>query len=79
MSGRPARSLYLLLLLWGPTQALREPLGIIFFGAVFAAGVEFWCRQIAAEFPDAQPGETTARMRAAVSGFFDRRSAGKAS
>jgi hypothetical protein len=71
--------IYLLVLLWGPTQALREPLGIIFFGLVFAAGVEFWCRQIAAEFPDAKPGETTARMRAAISGFFERRSAGKTS
>jgi hypothetical protein len=70
--------LYLLLLLWGPTQALREPFGIIFFGAIFAVGVEAWCRQIQAEFPDAEPGETTARMRASISGFFDRRSAGKA-
>ena len=28
------------------------------------AGVEMWCRQIAAEFPDAQSGDTSARMRA---------------
>jgi uncharacterized protein YjeT (DUF2065 family) len=67
--------LYLLLLLWGPTQALREPLGIIFFGAVFAAGVELWCRQIAAEFPDAQRGETTARMRDWATRTFRRRGA----
>jgi len=65
--------LYLLLLLWGPTQALREPFGIIFFGAIFAVGVEAWCRQIAAEFPDARPGDTTARVRAGVTGVLGRR------
>lgn len=70
---------YLLLLLWGPVHALEQPVGIIATGVALAVGIEFWCRQIAAEFPDAERGETTARIRAWASGVYERRTAGKTS
>ena len=55
---------YLLVLLWGPTPALREPLGIIAIALFVVLGVELLRRQVAREFPDAEKGETAARMRA---------------
>src|SRR5215208_3235120 len=55
---------YLLVLLWGPTPALREPLGIITIALFVVLGVELLRRQVAREFPDAEKGETAARMRA---------------
>ena len=42
---------YLLLVLWGGTHALRTPLGIVFFGALIAAGVVALRRQTLVEFP----------------------------
>lgn len=55
--------LYLLLLLWGPTPALRKPIGILLFAGLFVLGVELLRRQTAREFPDVQPGDTAARVR----------------
>jgi hypothetical protein len=40
---------FLLLVWWGPTPALRSPLGIIVLGAIAALGFELLRRQIAAE------------------------------
>jgi hypothetical protein len=45
--------LYLLLVLWGPTHALRKWWGILFFAALLAAGIFVLRRQTLAEFPDA--------------------------
>jgi hypothetical protein len=42
---------YLLLVLWGGTHALRTPLGIVFLGALIAAGVVALRRQTLVEFP----------------------------
>lgn len=47
---------YLLLILWGPTHALRTPIGILLFGALGAFGVYTLRRQTLQEFPDAVHG-----------------------
>ena len=44
---------YLLLVLWGPTHALRSPIGILVFAGLIAAGVYALRRQSLDEFPDA--------------------------
>ncbi len=44
---------YFLLALWGPTHALRTPLGILLLGGLAAAGVYTLHRQTLLEFPDA--------------------------
>ena len=44
---------YLLLVLWGPTHALRTWWGILLLGALLAVGVAVLRREIAREFPDA--------------------------
>ncbi|HEX8854251.1 MAG TPA: hypothetical protein VF752_01525 [Thermoleophilaceae bacterium] len=67
--------LYLLLLLWGPTPALRKPIGILLFAVLIVLGVELLRRQTAREFPDAQPGDTAARIRRS---FAERRGRGRA-
>ena len=59
---------YLLVLLWGPTYATKKLWGIILLGALLALGVEMLRRQTVREFPDAQPGDATARMRAWYAG-----------
>jgi hypothetical protein len=46
---------YLLLVLWGPTHALRTWWGILLLAALLAAGIAVLRREIAREFPD--PGE----------------------
>jgi hypothetical protein len=43
--------LYLLLVLWGPTYALRRPIWILIFGVLLAVGVEVLRRQTLREFP----------------------------
>jgi hypothetical protein len=68
--------LFLLLLVWGPTPAMRKPLGIIVFAALLVLGVEVLRRQTAREYPDAQPGDTGARMKAWWAGLRGRRGAG---
>lgn len=70
--------LFLLLLAWGPTPAMRKPLGIILFIALIVLGMEVLRRQIAREFPDAQPGDTSKRVRAWASGLRSSRGGGKA-
>jgi hypothetical protein len=51
---------YLLLVLWGPTHALRVLWGIVLLGALLAAGVVALRRQTLREFRDAQPGPIAA-------------------
>jgi hypothetical protein len=48
---------YLLLLLWGPTHALRVWWGILLFAALLAVGIVALRRQTLREFPTAAPGE----------------------
>ena len=67
--------LFLLLLLWAPVYALTQAVGIILTAIAIGVGVEFWCRQIAAEFPDAQRGDTSARLRDWGTRTFRRRGA----
>jgi Short C-terminal domain len=45
--------LFLLLVLWGPTHALRTLWGILLIGALFAVGIYFLRRETLQEFPDA--------------------------
>jgi hypothetical protein len=57
-------TVYLLIIVWGPTPATRKPLGIILFAALLVLGVELLRRQVAREFPQTPQaggeGETTA-------------------
>jgi hypothetical protein len=55
-------TVYLLLVLWGPTHALRKWWGILFFAALLALGIFALRRQTLAEFPDA--GETPSELAA---------------
>jgi hypothetical protein len=57
---------YLLLVLWGPTHALRTVWGVLLLGALVALGFEALRRQTLAENPDAAEhhGEATEKMRA---------------
>lgn len=59
---------YLLVLLWGPTYATKQLWGIILLGALLALGVEVLRRRTVREFPDAQPGDATSRMKAWYAG-----------
>jgi hypothetical protein len=68
-----AAFVYLLVLLWGPTYATRKLWGIILLGALLAIGLEVLRRHTVREFPDAQPGETTERMKAWYAGVRGRR------
>jgi hypothetical protein len=54
----------LLVFLWGPTPATQSPIGIVTIVALAILGLELLRRQTAREFPDAQRGETVARMKA---------------
>jgi len=56
--------LYLLVLLWGPTPALRHFVPILIIAALLAFGIEVLRRQTAREFPDAQAGDTMHSLRA---------------
>ncbi|HXD58206.1 MAG TPA: hypothetical protein VN606_09815 [Thermoleophilaceae bacterium] len=55
---------YLLVLLWGPTPALRHIVPILIIAALIVLGVELLRRQTAIEHPDAQSGDATANLRA---------------
>jgi hypothetical protein len=48
---------FLLVLLWGPTDATRQIWGILVLGALFAVGVEVLRRQTVREFPAETPAE----------------------
>jgi hypothetical protein len=67
---------YLLVLAWGPTPALRAWWGILPIALLIALGIEVLRRQTAREFPDAQPGDTAARVRARVAAMRHNRVAG---
>jgi hypothetical protein len=54
---------YLLVLLWGPTPALRQPVPILIIAALLVLGIELLRRQVAREYPDARAGDTMHRMR----------------
>lgn len=53
---------FLLLVLWGPTHALRTVWGIALLGALVAAGVVALRRQTQSEFPDAGAGAAGASV-----------------
>lgn len=57
--------LFLLLVLWGPTQELRQAAWIVILAALFAFGLYALRRQTLREFPDAQPGGFVASARSA--------------
>ena len=72
-----AEAILLLIVLWGPTPATREWLPVIGFAVLFALGVYVLRSQTEREFPDAKPGEATARLRAWASGLRHRASSEK--
>ena len=49
-----AGTLYLLLVLWGPTPAFRQPLWILIFAGLIAVGLEAFRRLTVREFPAAR-------------------------
>jgi hypothetical protein len=55
---------YLLLILWGPTHALRVAWGIVLLGALIAIGVVALRRQTLREFGDGAPGPRGGRTPA---------------
>lgn len=50
---------YLLVLAWGPTPAFRQAVPVLGVAALLVLGVEVLRRATAAEFPEAQAGDTT--------------------
>jgi hypothetical protein len=54
---------YLLVLLWGPTPALRSPIPILLIAALLVVGIELLRRQADAEFPGAREGDAMQRFR----------------
>jgi hypothetical protein len=60
--------LVLLLLVWAPTQALRQPLTALVLVALIVAGFEVLRRQAAREFPDGEP-RIGLNVRAALGRF----------
>jgi hypothetical protein len=63
---------YLLLVLWGPTHALRTPIGILLLGALAAAGVYTLRRQTLREFPEPVHGDGPGLMRRAEAAWRGR-------
>ena len=53
-----------LIFIWDPIPATGTPVGIIVFLALALFATEMLRRQAAEEFPDAQPGDATAAIRA---------------
>ena len=64
-----------LLFLWDPIPATGTPAGIITFTVLGLFGVFLLSRQTAQEFPDAQPGAATARIRARMHDWREHRNA----
>ena len=58
-----AGGLYLLLVLWGPTNELHQPAWIVILAAMVAFGVYALRKETLKEFPDAQPGGFIASVR----------------
>jgi len=77
-----AAIVYLLIVLWGPTHALRTWWGILLIGALLALGIYLLRRQTLAEFPTAglEPAEATlgARMGATARKFTQKDAAAPA-
>ncbi|MBS1884012.1 MAG: hypothetical protein JSS97_13780 [Actinobacteria bacterium] len=65
-----AATLFLILVAWAPVDAFRRPLGMLVLAILLAVGAEVMRRQIAREFPHAQAGEESARIRASAESFF---------
>jgi hypothetical protein len=59
-----AATVYLLVLVWGPTPAFRKLIPILLIAGLVVLGIEVLRRQTAREFPDAQAGDATAALRA---------------
>ena len=55
---------FLLVLIWGPTPAFRQVIPVIGMIILLGLGVYLLRKQTAEEFPDAQLGDTTRRVRA---------------
>ena len=53
----------LLLIVWGPTPAFRQLIPLILIAALVVLGLELLRRMTAAEFPDAQAGDTMRWVR----------------
>lgn len=68
-------AIVLLLIAWGPTPALRQPLTALVLAALLALGVEALRREVAREFPDASREESLARVRRSI-GELGRRAGG---
>jgi hypothetical protein len=62
----------LALLVWAPTQALRQPVTALLLVAILAGGFEVLRRQTAREFPDGERQLST-QLRAAISRIGDGR------
>ena len=67
-----AAAAYLLLVLWGPTHALRTPAGILLLGALAALGLYSLRRETLQEFPDAVHGDGPG-LAARVEALWSRR------
>jgi hypothetical protein len=61
--------LFLLVLLWGPTPATRQPVGILLLAVLVVLGIETLRRQTASEFPDEQAGAALQRLRERARGL----------
>ena len=59
---------FLVLIVWGPTPAFRQLIPLIVLAVLIVLGVEALRRKTAAEFPDAQSGDTTTAIRGWYSG-----------
>ena len=66
----------LLLLVWGPTPALRRVVPSLLLIALLTAGVEVLRRQTAREYPDASIEDSTRRLREWFSGLGGRGASG---
>jgi Short C-terminal domain len=73
-----AAILFLLVLLWGPTPATRQVVGIVLLAALIVLGIETLRRQTRREFPDAEAGETLRRLRERVNALRGGRRRGAA-
>jgi hypothetical protein len=67
-----AATLYLLVLLWGPTPAFRKFIPILLIAGLLVLGIEVLRRQTAREFPDARAGDGAAALRGWFSSHFSR-------
>jgi hypothetical protein len=67
-----AGTLYLLVLLWGPTPAFHNIISILLIAGLLVLGIEVLRRQTAREFPDAQAGDASAALRGWFRTHFSR-------